>query len=133
MRVGQLLTTARNKQLRRINDGKDELTLPWPPSINTYWRRHGHIIHVSNAGKKYNKLVVAVVRGRKPFKGSMSVTINLYPPDKRRRDIDNSIKVLLDCLTKARVWLDDSQIEELHVYRCQRIVSGQVQVEIKEL
>ncbi len=36
----------------------------------------------------------------------------LYPPDKRRRDLDNfDGKALWDALTKAGVWKDDSQVK----------------------
>jgi crossover junction endodeoxyribonuclease RusA len=42
------------------------------------------------------------------------VTIALYFGDKRRRDIDNWHKILLDSLTGI-VWKDDSQIQEMRV------------------
>jgi crossover junction endodeoxyribonuclease RusA len=35
------------------------------------------------------------------------VEILLYPPDNRRRDIDNYTKGLFDALTHARVWEDE--------------------------
>jgi crossover junction endodeoxyribonuclease RusA len=34
----------------------------------------------------------------------------LYPPDRRRRDMDNAWKVIADALTKSGVWQDDSLI-----------------------
>jgi crossover junction endodeoxyribonuclease RusA len=39
--------------------------------------------------------------------------MNLYPPDKRTRDIDNYSKALFDALTHANFWIDDSQIKKL--------------------
>lgn len=49
----------------------------------------------------------------KPRKGDLAVDVYLFFPDKRRRDADN-IKLLLDSMTGI-LWLDDSQIVDLHI------------------
>ena len=49
--------------------------------------------------------------------GPIDVLVNLLPPDKRRRDIENTAKCLLDSLTHAGLWLDDYQISALHMIR----------------
>jgi len=49
--------------------------------------------------------------------GGLIVSILLRFPDKRRRDIDNYAKAVLDALTDAGVWLDDSQINALSIVR----------------
>lgn len=48
-------------------------------------------------------------------KGGLAVTVDLMPPDKRKRDIDNIQKAILDSLTKAKVWTDDSQVKHISV------------------
>ena len=65
--------------------------------------------------------------------GRLRVELLLYPPDRRRRDIDNYAKSLLDSLTKAGVWEDDSQIDELTIKRCEIIKGGYVDVSIRML
>ena len=45
----------------------------------------------------------------------MKLTLSVYPPDKRKRDIDNILKALLDSLTNAKVYLDDSLIKQLDI------------------
>lgn len=60
----------------------------------------------------------------------LSVTIYAYPPDRRKRDLDNILKCLLDSLEKAQVFVDDSQIDELIIRRV-RPNDGKVVVNIK--
>ena len=111
-----------------------KLTLPWPPSMNTYWRRHGHIMHVSHAGKKFQRAVLAIVGERQGFGDSrVSVSVRAFPPDKRRRDIDNILKPLGDALTRAGLWGDDEQIDDLRIVRAEITKGGRVEVEIKPL
>lgn len=45
----------------------------------------------------------------------VEVWLSLYVPDLRVRDVDGPIKAILDGLTAAEVWADDSQVWALHV------------------
>jgi len=56
----------------------------------------------------------------------------LFMPDRRKRDIDNTLKALLDALTHAGVWLDDSQVVDLRI-RKSPTLGGFVSVIIEEL
>ena len=99
------------------------VTLPWPPSVNTYWRRNGGRYFVSKKGEDYRKEVTALCHQFKnTFKPheKLSVLVEAYPPDKRKRDLDNILKSILDSLGKkgANVYEDDSQINKLTVWRC---------------
>lgn len=51
-----------------------------------------------------------------PLESILAVSIHLYFKDNKRRDLDNPIKAVLDCMTGI-VYKDDSQITELHVYK----------------
>jgi Holliday junction resolvase RusA-like endonuclease len=46
--------------------------------------------------------------------GNVKLTIDIYISDKRRRDLDNFAKILLDSL-KDIVFEDDSKVFELHM------------------
>lgn len=70
----------------------------------------------------------AVPRTIKPLAGRLMVSVILYPPDKRRRDIDNPIKILLDSLQRACVFEDDSQIDRLLVERGAQVKGGSCKV-----
>lgn len=113
-----------------------KITLPWPPTINSYWRRHGHVIHISSRGREYRKAVSTVVADRHglcsplfPSQDRLSVTCLLFPPDRRKRDIDNVLKSLLDALQHAGVYDDDSQIDRLEIARMAER-RGQVLVQV---
>jgi len=41
----------------------------------------------------------------KPMAGMLAVKVRAYPPDRRKRDIDNIQKPLLDALEKGRPFL----------------------------
>jgi len=72
-------------------------------------------MHLATKATTYRLAVRSLVLGAKlpglPLTGPLEVHITLCPPDRRRRDEDNFAgKALFDALTKAGVWLDDSQI-----------------------
>jgi crossover junction endodeoxyribonuclease RusA len=93
-----------------------KLVLPWPPSANTYWRRNGHRYFISPNGKKYRDEVInscAIYANLFDENARINVHVDAYPPDKRRRDLDNLGKSLLDSLQAALIFPDDSQIDRL--------------------
>ena len=76
------------------------LTLPWPPSVNHYWRNFRGRMVIGAKGRAYRHAVIASVieQGipRDRISCRLAVSIDAYPPDNRRRDIDNINKALLD-------------------------------------
>ena len=54
---------------------------------------------------------------KEAFTGAVAVFITFYTNNKRRWDIDNRVKALLDCLEKADIIQDDSQIDALLIKR----------------
>ncbi len=112
------------------------IVLPWPPSVNRYWRNIGTRAIISRAGREYQQsveLAVLIAGGRRNMAGVLSVSILAYPPDKRRRDLDNLLKAPLDALAKSGVYEDDSQIDELIVRRLKPSKPGRLVIEIVEL
>ena len=118
-----------------------ELVLPFPPSANTYYRhpsagRFSGMHLISEKGRAFREAVrlICLENGVNPLAGRLHVNVKLFPPDKRRRDIDNmGGKALLDSLTYGGAWEDDSQIDLLHIERHYVIKGGVVHVCIKPL
>jgi crossover junction endodeoxyribonuclease RusA len=65
------------------------------------------------------------------YKYPIKVKIEYYFDDKRRRDIDNGIKLLLDSMTGI-VWKDDSEIVCLEVWK-DFSDEPRIEVEIEQL
>ena len=63
----------------------------------------------------------------------MAMTIEVYPPDRRRRDIDNLLKAVLDACQHGGAFPDDSRIVWLLIYRAQIVPGGRVVVTIHNL
>ena len=91
------------------------LTLPWPPSVNRYWRTFRGRMLISRDGREYRKAVCALLGKRLALPGPLGVEIIAFRPDRRRRDLDNLLKAPLDSLTSAGIWHDDSQIVRLSI------------------
>ena len=111
------------------------LTLAWPPSVNTYYRHVGHKTLISAAGRAYRANVLASVteQGTPRTKGRVRVTAIAHPPDKRRRDLDNLWKSLLDSLTHALVIEDDSLIDDLRITRAEPQKPGRIILTIEAI
>jgi len=97
-----------------------KLTLPFPPSVNTYWRNTRKGVLISASGRSFRSNALADImeqlrRLPEPITVNVAVSVILYPPDKRPRDLDNYLKAAFDSLTHAGVWVDDKQIKRFTV------------------
>lgn len=104
--------------------------LPYPPSVNTYWRNVKGRTLISKAGREYRNKVCASTYHFETLQCRLSVEIEAFMPDKRKRDIDNLPKAILDSLSHAGVWVDDSQIDVLKISRMGIEKPGKVIVKI---
>lgn len=111
-------------------------TLPWPPSVNTYWRRAGHRMHISHQGREYRGNVAAACAMQATDRlgaARVRLTITAHPPDRRRRDLDNLNKAVLDALVFARVFDDDSQVDDLRIVRGDPTPGGRLVITLEAL
>ena len=111
-----------------------ELELPYPPSINHYWRRVGPRTLISRKGRRFRQRVMAILAALRirPLVGDLAVEVEAFPPDRRRRDIDNIQKALLDALEHGGAYADDSQIVRLTIEKRDPVTGGKTLVRIRK-
>ena len=114
------------------------LVLPWPPSENHRTTPIGwgkKILTVET--KAYRVTVKEKIgiqhRGYAPLSGPLHVVIEFHQADKRRRDVQNLSKDLLDVLTEMHVYSDDSQIDWLEHKRFRDCTQPYIQLTIARL
>ena len=72
----------------------------------------------------------------KGLDGRLEVRIDVYPPDKRKRDIANIEKPVCDAMQRKDgygIYIDDFQIDILHIRRLEIAKPGHVRVHISEI
>ena len=96
-----------------------EAILPWPVSVNALYRARGRRVYVSAKGKAFKQACGIIFAGTKMVYETERVwlDIEVHPPDNRRRDISNLIKIVEDALPWFR---DDSQVDEIKIKRCEK-------------
>lgn len=117
------------------DDGARSFELPYPPSVNHYWRRVGDATLISRRGRAFREEVCALLAGSRAERldGRLAIRILVCPPDARRRDLDNIQKALLDALEHGGVYGDDGQIDCLYVERGPITPGGKVLVQVTEI
>lgn len=112
-----------------------ELTLPFPPSANQIWRRVGRRTLLSRKARLFRQRVLLILAPLRiqPVQGSLLVEIDIHPPDRRKRDLDNLPKAILDAIQHARVYEDDCRVDKLIVTRCTLVKGGKAVVRIRPL
>lgn len=109
--------------------------MPWPPSVGVYFRIcKGRFVKTQRA-RDYLKEVQWIVRKQKIESfgdKKIFVSIAAYPPDARKRDLDNLLKVSMDSLEVAKVFNNDNQIQKYDIERYQKVKSGRLLVSIAE-
>jgi crossover junction endodeoxyribonuclease RusA len=96
---------------------KITLKLPWPYrcTTNSMYLR-GKVL--SKDAKRYARDVCMIFSTTRGYEDArLKVCIYATPPDKRKRDLDNMLKVPIDSLMHAGWFNDDSQIDELSIRR----------------
>ena len=110
-------------------------SMDYPPSVNHYYVRTKNGMAIGKQGKLYRRVAVYKLL---PFRHHytkdkrVAIVINVYPPDKRKRDLDNILKCCLDSLQHAAIFEDDNQIDLLTVIRREPIQGGSLSIRLTE-
>jgi crossover junction endodeoxyribonuclease RusA len=109
------------------------LELPYPPSVNSYWRANGHRRYISKEGVAFTNEVSLIVKTQKPKTfgdKQVAISVMIHPRSKRKFDLDNTLKAILDALMKAGMYDDDSQIEYIEIARGEAVDGGKAVVHL---
>ena len=113
------------------------IDLPYPPSINRYYRHVGYRTLISREGRAFRRNVCALLGGGGPRKppsgGRIALCMDASPPDRRIRDLDNLQKSVCDSLQHAGVYEDDSQVDLLLTQRRDVVPGGRLNVRVIDL
>ena len=111
-----------------------KLELSFPPTVNNYYVKTRSGVFISAKGRKYRNTIADEIHQQLSDMelGEERINLNVvvHMPDRRKRDLDNYMKALLDAITKTGLWEDDSQIDQLCIYRGEIIKGGKVRMEI---
>ena len=111
-----------------------EFYLEYPPSVNNYYVRTKYGTMVGKVGKAFRERIIESIQEQlgpfDPLDQRLYVAMVLFPPDKRKRDLDNTQKALLDAIKHAGVYVDDEQIDQLTIYRGATVSGGKVYVQV---
>ena len=114
--------------------------LPYPPLSGNRASRTGRGRHYTPKELVAYRQRLAIEASRQGVAGLMLAgplvfRVQLMPPDLRARDEDNALKVLKDAMTRARIWVDDSNrvIRRTGVEWCDVVSGGLVCVTLTGL
>lgn len=119
---------------------KDDIVfyVDFPPTVNSYYgKTRSHVTYIKPKGKLWRENCVKDIHEQlgidfQTLCDPLLVEVTLFMPDQRRRDVDNYMKALLDGISASKVWEDDSQIDQLFIYRGTVRSGGLVKVEISD-
>ncbi len=112
-----------------------EIELPYPPTVNHYYKYVRGRVFITTRGRKYREAVCYLIRANRlrEIFYPIEMEIDWYLPDRRKRDIDNILKSLLDAMERGRLYENDSQIVKLTIEKHSIVKGGRVIVRIKEI
>ena len=118
-----------------------ELELPMPPSANNYWRYVNGKVLKSKQARDYIKTIGdlwMVYKAQKKAKAfgkdqRLQIYIQVFPPNRIRRDLDNLLKVLMDSLENAGLFTNDEQIDDIRIMRMEIYPGGKMVICLREL
>ena len=89
-----------------------------PPSVNALWRVYRKKMRASPVYRQFQQVVQASLNCPSPLAGELGFVVRACPRDRRRRDLDNLFKAVLDTMEKLGAFGDDRQISEIDAKMC---------------
>lgn len=98
-----------------------------PLSQNMYYNKFRNRIIISKEGQEYRKNILDAINNQDKIYGDIIFKVVCSFKDRRKRDLDNILKPLIDCL-KNVVFEDDDRIIEI---QAKKIITDKEYLEIE--
>ena len=89
-----------------------------PPSTNALWRVYRRKLRMSPVYRQFQEAVRSQLTCPLPLEGELGFQVRACPRDRRRRDLDNLFKSVLDTLGKNGAFGDDRQVSLIDAQLC---------------
>ena len=89
-----------------------------PPSTNALWRVHRKKLRMSPAYRQFQEAVRPQLICPVPLEGELGFAALVCQRDRRRRDLDNLFKSVLDTMEKRGAFGDDRQVSQITAKMC---------------
>jgi crossover junction endodeoxyribonuclease RusA len=111
------------------------IDLPLPPSVNRLWRSNRGRVHRSDPYAAWLREAGWALLQQRPKRltGWVRVSIAAGVPDRRRRDLDNLLKALLDLLVQHQVIETDADVAALDARWDDLVPGGRVCLEVRSV
>lgn len=83
-----------------------------PITVNSAYKYSKNGVYLSDEAKKYKMYILNELSNYKKIKGKIKLIVKFYFKDKRKRDIDNYLKIFIDSI-KNVIIDDDSEIQKI--------------------
>lgn len=106
---------------KRVLEGCEvlhEIHMPFPPTVNNYYSVVNGRKILSRRGREYHRICGYWTELPKMIKSDVSVEFDILMPDRRKRDIDNLLKPMLDALVRNFYIEDDCLVKRLTITNC---------------
>lgn len=114
-----------------------EISIPYPPSVNHYTqRRRGGGVMLTDKAKQYKADVYTLVATKalqRESSARLAGEFVIHAPTRRKYDLDNRMKMILDALENAGLFENDEQFDEITIKRGGIVKGGRVDCVICEI
>lgn len=110
------------------------IKMPWYKkiSVNSIWKKHANGIYLTASVRKFRTDMYYLTRQAHKFgDAKVEVTLRLRAPDRRKYDLDNMTKSIIDALQFCQIFNDDSQVVVLHAEKLPIIQKGELEIRVK--
>lgn len=83
-----------------------------PPSVNHYYGHRGHKVFITADGKQFRNRIREACAGKPKILGPVAVCVRVHWRTRRKHDLDNVFKSLLDSV-KDVLFEDDDKVVQI--------------------